>query len=282
MKTLSAVLLSIGLSASCLLGDDMKPAAYEGYKLVWADEFEKDGRPDPSNWMFEEGFVRNKELQWYQPENAWCEDGKLIIEGRRESKPNPLYGKAGKEWKTSRKTIAYTSASLKTRGLQSWQYGRIEVKAKIITKPGLWPAIWTLGVEGEWPSNGEVDILEFYQGKILANAAWGTKARWNAKWDSSKTPVGKLGDRETWDDSFHVWRMDWDETAIKLYVDDRLLNTIDLSKTLNPTDRGPKNPFKQPHYLLLNLAIGGAGGDPSQTEFPSRYIIDYARVYQKH
>jgi len=76
--------------------------------------------------------------------------------------------------------------------------------------------------------------------------------------------------------------MDWDSQSIKLYVDGILLNTVDLSKTTNPTDRGPKNPFRQPHYLLLNLASGGnAGGDPSQTTFPMRYEIEYVRVFQK-
>jgi beta-glucanase (GH16 family) len=85
-----------------------------------------------------------------------------------------------------------------------------------------------------------------------------------------------------WDTKFHIWRMDWDSEAIKIYVDDLLLNTIELSKTINPTDQGPKNPFQQPHYLLLNLAIGGnSGGDPSKTPFPTQYEIDYVRVFQK-
>ena len=254
-----------------------------GWKLVWADEFNIDGKPDPKNWVFEKGFVRNKELQWYQPENAFCKDGKLIIEGRREEKKhNPNFKKGSSQWKTNRKFIEYTSACLKTMGLHSWQYGRFEVKAKISAQPGLWPAIWFLGNEGEWPSNGEIDLMEFYQGKILANACWGTKKQWSAKWDTSKTPIKELGDPKTWDQQFHIWRMDWDKDTIKLFVDDKLLNTIELKNTINPTQKGPNNPFKQPQYLLLNLAIGGnSGGNPSNTKFPSRYEIDYARVYQK-
>jgi beta-glucanase (GH16 family) len=261
---------------------EVQSPTYPGYDLVWADEFDIDGKPDPKNWTFEKGFVRNKEAQWYQPDNAFCRGGMLIIEGRREKKPNPNFRKGSSSWKTKREFIQYTSSSLKTKGLHAWQYGRFEVKAKIRTNPGLWPAIWFLGVEGEWPSNGEIDLMEFYQGKILANACWGTQKRWSAKWDSSKTPIKELGDPETWDQQFHIWRMDWDTDTIKLYVDDRLLNTIDLSKTINPTDKGPKNPFHQAQYLLLNLAIGGnSGGDPSKTKFPSRYEIDYARVYQQ-
>ncbi len=265
------------LLAACMAAD--KPSGE--YRLVWADEFEVDGKPDPKKWTYEQGFVRNNELQWYQPQNASCQQGKLIIEGRRESKPNPNYQTGSKNWKTSRKSAHYTSSCLITKGLHSWQYGRFEVKAKIRTENGLWPAIWFLGVDGEWPSNGEIDLMEYYGGNILANACWGTKKRWNAKWDSSKKPVKSFGDSD-WDKRFHVWRMDWDKNAIQLFVDDQLLNTIDVTRTVNPTDRGPKNPFRQPHYLLINLAIGGnAGGDPSKTPFPTRYEIEYVRVFQK-
>lgn len=84
-----------------------------------------------------------------------------------------------------------------------------------------------------------------------------------------------------WSGKFHVWRMDWDEKAIRLYVDDTLLNTTDLKDTFNKNPEG-KNPFHQPHYILLNLAIGGAnGGDPSKTDFPARFEVDYVRIYQK-
>lgn len=276
MRIHIAVLMVFHLSASHLCTNT--PA--DDLQLVWADEFEIDGAPDPMNWTYERGFARNRELQWYQRQNAYCQGGRLVIEGRRERRENPNYEAGSRNWKTQRKFAEYTSASLTTRGLQSWKYGRFEVKAKITAQPGLWPAIWFLGVEGEWPSNGEIDLMEYYDGNILANACWGTRQRWNAKWDSVKKPVDSFGDPK-WDERFHVWRMDWDSDSLKLYVDDRLLNTIDVRKTLNPTDRGPKNPFRQPHYLLLNLAIGGAnGGDPAGTTFPTRYEIEYVRVYQ--
>src|SRR5918912_458247 len=92
-----------------------------GWKLVWADEFDRDGRPDPRNWNYETGFVRNKELQWYQPDNAWCEGGLLIIEARRERKQDPNYEPSGKDSKASREYADYTSASLITRGRHHWQ-----------------------------------------------------------------------------------------------------------------------------------------------------------------
>ena len=251
------------------------------YQLVWEDNFDEDGKPSEENWTYENGFVRNQEDQWYQPDNAFCENGYLIIEAKEESRPNPRYQKSSENWRESRKTIQYTSASLKTMGKQSWQFGRFEIRAKITTEEGLWPAIWFLGVEGQWPSCGEIDLMEYYDHSILANAAWGTEKKFQAKWDSEKIEMQHFGAPD-WDDSFHLWRMDWDEHFIRLYLDNELLNQIDLKETMNPTSDGPRNPFHQPHYLLLNLAIGGTqGGDPTKATYPSRYIIDYVRVWQK-
>lgn len=249
------------------------------WKLMWSDEFATDGAPNEKNWKFEQGFARNEEFQWYQKENATVKDGHLVIEARRETRPNPLYEAGSNEWRKKRPNIEYTSSSLQTAGLHAWQFGRFEIRARIKTKPGLWPAFWTLGVSGEWPSNGEIDIMEFYRGKLLANVAWGKKQRWQAHWDSVTKPVTDFNDPQ-WDEKFHIWRMDWDAKSIKLYVDDLLLNETDLSKTINDSDG--KNPFHQPHYILVNLAVGGQnGGDPSQTEFPTRYEVDWVRIYQR-
>ena len=254
------------------------PSMDSTYQLVWQDEFDVDGAPNPDNWAFEEGFARNREDQWYQPENAVCQDGFLIIEARKERKPNPNYQPDSDDWTKNRKFSEYTSSSLMTRGLHSWQYGRFEMRAKIDTSPGMWPAFWTLGEKGFWPVCGEIDIMEYYRGMILANAAW-AGPEGETTWDDLKKPVESFNS-PNWADQFHTWRMDWDETAIKLYVDDQLLNTIELEKTVN--QRGEiENPMKQPHYVIINLAVGGTnGGDPSSTEFPRKYIIDYVRVYQ--
>ncbi len=250
------------------------------YQLVWADEFNKEGSPDPNNWTYERGFVRNEELQWYQPDNAYCTDGLLVIEARRERKANPSYDPNSRSWRRNRQYAEYTSACIKTRGLHNWTYGRFEMRGRIDTRAGLWPAFWTLGSARGWPGCGEIDIMEYYRGLLLANACWAGPRRGATVWDDLKKPITEFADPD-WSSRFHIWRMDWDEDLIRLYVDDQLLNTVDLSKTVNGTpDRA--NPFHEPHYILLNLAIGGAsGGDPSQTEFPARFEADYVRIYQK-
>jgi len=255
----------IFLSAVCsffITPADAQPS-YENYKLVWSDEFEGSGLPDPNNWGYEKGYVRNNELQYYTEkrlENARMENGNLIIEARRDN------------WNGNE----YTSASLYTRGKREFQYGIFEIRAKIDIRKGSWPAFWTLGVSEEWPSNGEVDIMEYYNGKLHANVAWGTNTRWEAKWDSQTKAVD-----DEFAKDFHIWRMHWTEEKIDLYVDDFLQNTTDLSTTINGNLAKLRNPFHQKAYIMINQAIGSNGGDPSGTTFPIQYIIDYVRVYQE-
>jgi beta-glucanase (GH16 family) len=254
-----------------------KPPA--GYTLVWADEFDVDGAPDTKKWTYEAGFVRNEELQWYQPQNARVEKGLLVIEGRRERKPNPLYKPGATDWRGSREFAEYTSSSLMTRGLHTWQYGYFEMRGRIDTRAGIWPAWWMLGASGRWPYGGEIDIMEYYRGMLLANVAWGGKASGRAVWDDVRKPLESFGNAK-WSEQFHVWRMLWDERSIRLSVDDVWLNDVNLEQTVNQDGSGI-NPLRQPHYMLVNLAIGGtSGGDPSATAFPSRLEVDYIRVYQ--
>lgn len=253
-------------------------AQSDAYKLIWSDEFNKDGALDSSVWRFEKGFVRNHEAQWYQNENAYCKNGKLIIEAKRVHIKNPNYKKGSNNWKTNRQWINYTSASLNTRGHQSWQYGRFVMRARIDTASGLWPAFWTLGVSKPWPSNGEIDIMEYYRKHLLANIAHGTDKPNVAKWYSVKKLISFFNEKD-WNNKFHIWRMDWDSKEIKLYVDDFLMNEVPLDSLYNPDG---SNPFMQPHYILLNLAVGGDnGGNPANTVFPGKYEIDYVSVYQK-
>jgi beta-glucanase (GH16 family) len=264
------------------LPDPNRPTEIPGMKLVWNDEFNNNGKPNPEFWKYEKGFVRNEELQWYREENVNCANGILSIEGRREEIPNPKYQAGSQNWKTNRESAHYTSASINTRGQKQWLFGRFEIRAKIDTAMGSWPAIWTLGIAQPWPSNGEIDIMEFYRVNnaptILANVAWGTDKQCVAKWNTERIPYAHfLAKDPEWTKKFHIWRMDWTPEAIKLYLDDELLNTTLLRETVNPDGF---NPFTQPHYLLLNLALGCNGGNPDQSKFPIRYEVDYVRVYQ--
>ena len=256
------------------------------WKLVWSDEFDGNGKPDESSWTYEQGFVRNREFQWYQKDNATIKDGILVIEARKESFPNPNYREGSTDWKTNRPDVNYTSASIKTIGKREFLYGRFEVKARIPVGKSSWPAIWMLGKTMPWPSNGEIDIMEFYRingvPHILANTAWGTDQPSVGKWNTKTVPLSHFTDKDpAWTSKFHVWRMDWDETAIRLYLDDELLNETLLSETINGSIGNGTNPFKQPHYILLNLALGQSGDEPDDAIMPMKYEIDYVRVYQK-
>ncbi len=263
-------------------------AQNDDWRLVWSDEFNTEGRLSPSVWNYEQGYVRNEEDQWYQPDNAICKGGFLVIEARKEQEcKNPLYVSGSDDWRKKRKFIAYTSSSVTTAGKKEFLYGRFEIRARIPVAKGAWPAIWTLGSGMEWPSCGEIDIMEYYRIKevphILANAAWGTDKQWNAKWNSKATPYSHFTDKDPdWASKFHIWRMDWDEEAIRIYLDDELLNEILLSSTVNGSIGKGTNPFTKPQYLLLNLAIGGInGGVIDEAALPMKYEIDYVRVYQK-
>lgn len=287
---------------------------YEGYELVWADEFDKDGRPE-EHWTYEHGFVRNNELQWYQSDNAEVRDGCLEITARQENVPNPEFDSLSTDWRKNRKAAEFTSACLTTQDRFTFKYGRMEVRARIPVDKGAWPAIWTLGNKGIWPDNGEVDVMEFYRRdgypEIMANACWRSDGREDSvqvrespgtpatvttdfvtpdgqvRWDESKTPLSYFLEKDPeWAGKFHLWRMDWTSDSIKIYLDGELLNDICLRKADMPqSPDGPGlNPFSNHdtdsgHYILLNLAVGANGGNPDISAFPLVYQIDFVRVY---
>jgi beta-glucanase (GH16 family) len=263
--------------------DFSKPQIITGMKLVWNDEFNEGSKPDTAFWRYENGFVRNQELQWYQEDNATIANGLLLIEGRREKVRNPRYNAESDRWNLNREYAQYTSSSIQTSGKKSWLYGTFLIRARIDTSMGSWPAIWTLGTSGGWPAGGEIDIMEFYRHRqtnqpiILANVAWQSEQK-SSQWHTEIRPLIDFTSKDPdWVRKFHVWKMEWDSTSIKLYLDDLLINTTLLTETVNPDGR---NPFREPQFLLLNLALGATGGDPSNTEFPINYEIDYVRVYQ--
>jgi len=248
------------------------------WNLFWHDEFDSGKQPqypDPNSWGYEQGYVRNKEWQYYTKDlrNAYCKDGFLNIAA--DMHPASTYPKG----KHPGQDGSVSSASLTTKGKVEYKYGLLEMRAKIETRPGTWGAWWTMGVKGKWPDKGECDIYEFYQGKLLFNVAWWKQGdgRHKPRWDTVRKPVAKLG--PGWAEKFHVWVMQWDKKQVKLYLDGVLYNAWET--LLDEGDDSIKG-FQQPHYMIINQAIGGAaGGDASALKYPTSYKVDYVRWYQK-
>lgn len=254
------------------------------WKLVWSDEFDKPGPPDPSKWAFESGFIRNNEQQLYtrdRAENARVENGMLVIEARKEHFKNPAFKpstNAAPRRRAGREFAEYTSASLTTRGKASWTYGRIEVRAKLPAGRGTWPAIWTLGnnPRAGWPACGEIDIMEFVgfePGVVHANIH---TRKYNHVQKTGKGSQIKIPDAS---EAFHNYAVEWDAQHMDFFVDDHKYFTFRNEGT--GVDAWP---YDKDQYLILNLAIGGAWGGAKGIDeaiFPQRYYVDYVRVFEK-
>ena len=259
----------------------------DGYKLVWYDDFDTDGPPNEDNWNFEEGYIRNREAQWYQAQNAYCRNGILTLTARKEVRPNPNFNSKSNDWRKLRPQILYTSASITTKEKREYLYGRFEVRARFSASPGSWPSIRLQGSKYPWPSCGEINLMEFleYHGvrSILANVCWAGHEN-TSEWDTSAYPYSKFTQSDPfWGMKFHIWRMDWDQNSIKLYVDDVLLNETSLMMTYNAqtSDGADDNPFETPMHIILSLAMGSSGGFIDEYTLPSHFEIDYIKVYQK-
>jgi beta-glucanase (GH16 family) len=261
------------------------PAWAGPWKLVWSDEFDKPGLPDPAKWEYETGFIRNNEQQFYtraRKENARVENGMLVIEARKEHYQNPAFAGDGKDaagTRRGREFAEYTSASLVTQGKAAWTYGRVEVRAKLPSGRGVWPAIWMLGSDRHqygWPACGEIDIMEFVgfdPGKIHANVH---TRKYNHLLHNGKGSEIAIPDAS---EAFHVYAMEWDADRLDFFVDDH--------KYFSYSNEGTGHdawPFDKDQYLILNLALGGGWGGAHGMDdaiYPQRYYIDYVRVYQK-
>ncbi len=174
------------------------------------------------------------------------------------------------------RTSYYTSARLKTQGLQNFQYGRIEARLKVPNGKGFWPAFWMLGSEfngNNWPDCGEIDVMEFIgkEPDLIFGTLHGpgySGALGISKWNRQSYNIA---------DDFHVYSIEWEEDEIRWYYDDSLYHTV------TRTDIGEREwVFNQPFFIILNLAVGGVLPGPVglDTKFPAQYLVDYVRVYQ--
>ncbi|MCC5834016.1 MAG: glycoside hydrolase family 16 protein [Opitutales bacterium] len=244
------------------------------WQLVWSDEFETDGYPDPDKWSYDLGTGQsvglvgwgNNEAQYYTDrlENARVEDGRLIIEARKEAMGNS----------------AYTSARMVTREKGDWLYGRIEVRAMMPAGVGTWPAIWMLPTDweyGGWPASGEIDIMEhvgFNMGTVHGtihtnsfNHMIGTDRGGSIQVDQVAT-------------AFHTYAIEWEPDTIRWYVDDQEYFEFPRQPHYGPDEW----PFDRRFHLILNIAIGGNWGGQQGIDdsiFPQTMEVEYVRVYQR-
>lgn len=235
------------------------------YQLIWEDNFNTDGDPDPSNWTFDIGTGTNGwgngELQYYTNSlnNVKVENGHLLITARYEN-----YSGSN-----------YTSGRIKTQGKFFFQYGRVDIRTKLPGGAGIWPANWMLGESFStigWPACGEIDIME-YRGADpnIIHGAIHTPSSFGGTINHSTTYVPNV------ESEFHIYSVDWDDTRIMFLVDNIPYYVY------HPSDYNANTwPFDADLFLLLNVAVGGSfGGTVNNSIFPQTMEIDYIKVYQR-
>lgn len=241
------------------------------WTLVWSDEFESE-TIDESKWSFQfgtgadEGLDRwgNNELQYYtdRPENAYIEDDKLHIVALNERFEG----------------MNYTSARIRTKEKGDWQFGRIEILAKLPEGQGIWPAVWMLPTDeifGGWPKSGEIDIMELVGHQ--PSTIHGT-VHFGPDWPNNQFKGNSYSlSNEKFSDDFHLFSIEWEQNKITWYVDGNEFYSV-TPATLQPH----QYPFNARFHLIMNLAVGGIwpGNPDSTTEFPQSLVVDYIRVYQ--
>ncbi|MEI6048586.1 MAG: family 16 glycosylhydrolase [Bacteroidota bacterium] len=228
--------------------------------LFWSDEFNTDGAPDPAKWGYDIGTGSNgwgnSELEYYtgRPENVIVQGGVLKINAIKES----YSGKA------------YTSTRMLSINKFAFTYGKVVVRAKLAAGVGTWPAIWMLGSNisaAGWPACGEIDIVE-HRGSEL-NKIFGTLHYPGRSGGNADGYTKVIADATT---EFHVYKIDWSTSTVKIYVDDELFHTVINSASI---------PFNHDFFLLINLAMGGTFGGTVDPEFTNATMeVDYIRVYK--
>ena len=252
-------------------------AVPSGYTLVWSDEFDGavGSAPKASDWTYDlgGGGWGNKEQEIYTSSNA------VIVAdlGATDGLALDIF--------SSTDGTHYYSSRIKTQGLLSWQYGYIEVRAKVppggASYQGYWPAFWTLGPDITsvgWPTCGEIDIMEHLCGKYPGNiyqSLHGNVIHTARNWGVTETYTQPID----FGQAYHLYAVLWQQDSITFYVDGAQNGPI-----LTPSLIGSRNvwEFNKPQFLLLNMAIGGSwpGNITGATVFPAHYLIDYVRIYR--
>ncbi|MFJ6729213.1 MULTISPECIES: discoidin domain-containing protein [unclassified Streptomyces] len=251
-------------------------------RLVWSDEFDgaAGNRPDASKWRADPGTGPNNELEYYTDNRNAALDGAghLVMEARKEATAgsacprDPLSGST---------TCQYTSARMNTGATFQFTYGRVEARIKVPKGNGLWPAFWMMGADfltgRPWPYNGEVDIMEVLGKDVKTSYSTVHAPAYNGG-GGIGSPYRLPGDADFSDD-YHTWSADWNSKGIVYRLDGRVVFTLDKEQV--EQTRGPWI-FDHPHYMILNLAVGGdwPGPTDASTPFPARMLVDYVRVYQ--
>jgi hypothetical protein len=263
--TENIIISDVGYTGGIPTTGYITPDNYPNYSLIWSDEF--NGSSLSSDWVHEIGNGSwgwgNNELQFYKEENTVVEDGLLKITAKEESAAS----------------FNYTSSRIKTQGLQSFQYGRIDVRAALPYGQGYWPAIWMLGENissAGWPSCGEIDIMELVGGGSFNNRTihgtvhWSENGAHASYGDASTLPSGEM-----YAEQFHVFSIIWNASSIRFLRDDVQYHDINISGS-------DLSAFQNNFFLILNVAVGGNWpGSPNQnTLFPQTMAVDYVRVFQ--
>ena len=255
--------------------DDETPTGsgidYEGYTLLWSDEFDSD--ISSSNWNFEIGNGTDYGL----PPGWGNNEKQLYTDSQNNANIQPDGEGASVLAITARleSNGRYTSSKLTTQGKQSFRFGRIEARIKVPEGRGLWPAFWLLGeniTEVDWPGCGEIDIMEVigHAPEVVHSSAHYTNSE-----NKVESNTKSLTATENLSDDYHIYRLDWTPTEMIYSLDGIEVNQVAIEEDMKE--------FLRPHYLIFNVAVGGNWpGDPDQTtSFPQRMLIDWVRVYSK-
>ena len=237
-------------------------------RLIHDEDFSSAAAYDASFWTTETGLFRNREAQYYRPENISVRNGALVLEGRRETVLNPAYDLHGADWLTTTRKAHYTSGSLVSR--EAFTYGVFEIVARVPQAAGAWPAIWTVG--GFDGGYREIDIAEAVgntPGKVFSNVYGGKDFTSLKNWTAATLMPGLA-------DGFHTYRLEWRKDLIAIAIDGREVLRMDPEQARG----GDIDPLRASMHLRINLALGGSwGGAIDDKALPAQVEVKSVRIW---